>query len=183
MSFVSRLNFLMRYLSQVESDDAIDCTRFLIWEKNIYSVKCNFYWETCQGVSWLDVSFPFLSVFHTTARLGLRTNIQNRFIWKKTKNLKVSSVTKLQCFDSNTIQYALEKLWFGGVLTEASYSVLCLFRPWLIKIIKYLRQYAHSHWSIGVFTWEYANTVVTSRFLCFPGTIWNHFKVGSLSPK
>ena len=51
------------------------------------------------------------------------------------------------------------------------------------NIIKYLRQYAHSHWSIGVFRWEYANTVVTSRFLCFPGTIWNHFKAGSSTLK
>ena len=47
--------------------------------------------------------------------------------------------------------------------------------------IKYLRQYAHSHWSIGVFRWEYGNTVATSRFLCFPGTIWNHFKAGNLN--
>ena len=34
------------------------------------------------------------------------------------------------------------------------------------SFINYLRQYAHSHWSIGEFRWEYANTVVTSRFLC-----------------
>ena len=41
----------------------------------------------------------------------------------------------------------------------------------------------NSHWLIGVFRWEYASTVVTSRFLCFPGTIWNHFKAGSLTLK
>ena len=47
--------------------------------------------------------------------------------------------------------------------------------------VTYLRQYVHSHWSIGVFRWEYANTAVTPLFLCFPGTISNHFKAISLS--
>ena len=37
----------------------------------------------------------------------------------------------------------------------------------LYLFIKYLRQYAHSHWWIGVFRREYATTVATSRFL-FP---------------
>ena len=53
------------------------------------------------------------------------------------------------------------------------------FKNWYHRIslfIKYSKQYIHSHWSIGVFKWEYANTVVTSRFLCFSGTIWIHFR-------
>ena len=53
----------------------------------------------------------------------------------------------------------------------------------VVIIIKYLRQYAHSHWSISVFRWEYANTVVTSLFLCFPGTTSNHFQAISLTLK
>ena len=53
----------------------------------------------------------------------------------------------------------------------------------LERIKIYSRQYAHSHWSTGMFRWEYANTVVTSRFLCFPRTISNHFKAVSLTLK
>ena len=60
------------------------------------------------------------------------------------------------------------------------YACSCIINEEMF--IKYSRrQYAHSHWSIGVFRWEYSNTVVTSRFLCFLGTIWNHFKAGSLT--
>ena len=69
-------------------------------------------------------------------------------------------------------------LWSITEQTHGNIESICFFCFFLIK---YLRQYAHSHWSKDVFRWEYVNTVATSLFLCFPGTIWNHFKAGSLN--
>ena len=38
-----------------------------------------------------------------------------------------------------------------ALITRVFDRLLITFWPALLSIIKYLRQYAHSHWSIGVF--------------------------------
>ena len=52
-------------------------------------------------------------------------------------------------------------------LRSSGNKIHCSPRDQSLSVIKYSRQYAHSHWSISVFGWEYATAVVTSRFL-FP---------------